>query len=41
MDFVDKLRAKPVVQKAEKFFPAIAFLAGFSWDSITLGQKID
>ena len=41
MDFIDKLRAKPAVQKAEKFFPAVAFLAGFSWDSITLGQKID
>ena len=41
MDFVEKLRAKPAVQKAEKFFPAVAFLAGFSWDSITLGQRID
>lgn len=41
MQFVDKLRAKPAVQKAEKFFPVVAFLAGFSWDSITLGQRID
>lgn len=41
MQFVDNLRAKPIVQKIEKFFPAIAFLGGFSWDSITLGQSID
>lgn len=41
MQFVDNLRAKPFVQKIEKFFPAIAFLGGFSWDSITLGQRID
>lgn len=41
MNFIDKLREKPAVQKAEKFFPAVSFLAGFSWDSITLGQRID
>ena len=41
MQLIDNLRQKPVVQKVEKFFPAIAFLAGFSWDSITLGQQID
>ena len=41
MQLVDNLRQKPLVQKVEKFFPAIAFLAGFSWDSITLGQHID
>ncbi len=41
MQLVDNLRQKPLVQKVEKFFPAIAFLAGFSWDSITLGQQID
>ena len=41
MQLIDNLRQKPVVQKVEKFFPAIAFLAGFSWDSITLGQHID
>ena len=40
MEFVDKLRAKPSVQKLEKFFPAIAFLGGFTWDSITLGQMV-
>lgn len=40
MEFVDKLRAKPSVQKIEKFFPAIAFLGGFTWDSITLGQMV-
>ena len=28
MNFIDKLREKPAVQKAEKFFPAVAFLAG-------------
>jgi hypothetical protein len=41
MQLIDNLRQKPLVQKAEKFFPAIAFLAGFSWDSITLGQRVD
>ncbi|MCQ2063114.1 MAG: DUF2914 domain-containing protein [Fibrobacter sp.] len=40
MKFVDDLRAKPFVKKAEKFFPAIAFLGGFGWDSITLGQMV-
>ena len=41
MQLIDNLRQKPAVQKAEKFFPAIAFLAGFSWDSVTLGQRVD
>ena len=41
MKFVDNLRQKPFVQKVEKFFPAIAFLGGFGWDSITLGRQID
>lgn len=41
MEFIDNLRAKPFVQKIEKFFPAIAFLGGFTWDSITLGMSID
>mgnify|MGYP002623956368 CR=1 FL=1 len=40
MEFVDKLREKPAVKKIEKFFPAIAFLGGFAWDSITLGQMV-
>ncbi|MCQ2055421.1 MAG: DUF2914 domain-containing protein [Fibrobacter sp.] len=40
MKLVDDLRAKPAVQKVEKFIPAIAFLGGFSWDSITLGQMV-
>ena len=40
MEFVNKLRDKPAVQKIEKFFPAIAFLGGFTWDSITLGQMV-
>lgn len=40
MEFVDKLREKPAVKKIEKFFPAIAFLGGFTWDSITLGQMV-
>ena len=40
MEFIDKLREKPAVQKIEKFFPAIAFLGGFTWDSITLGQMV-
>ncbi len=41
MKFVDNLRQKSFVQKVEKFFPAIAFLGGFGWDSITLGRQID
>lgn len=41
MKFVDDLRAKPFVQKIEKFIPAIAFLGGFGWDSITLGRSVD
>jgi len=41
MQFVDNLRSKPLVQKLEKFFPAIAFLGGFTWDSITLGREIE
>lgn len=40
MEFVNKLRDKPAVKKIEKFFPAIAFLGGFTWDSITLGQMV-
>lgn len=41
MEFVDNLRAKPAVQKIEKFIPAVAFLGGFAWDSITLGMSIN
>jgi len=41
MEFIDKVRNKPAVQKIMKFFPAIAFLGGFGWDSITLGMSID
>lgn len=40
MEFVNKMREKPAVQKIEKFAPAIAFLGGFAWDSITLGQMV-
>ena len=40
MDFLDRLRDKAAVQKAERFFPAIAFLGGFSWDSWTIGSKV-
>lgn len=40
MDFFYKLREKSAIQKAEKFFPAIAFLGGFSWDSMTIGSKV-
>ena len=41
MQFIDNLRNKPQVKKFEKFVPAIAFLGGFSWDSITLGRQIN
>ena len=37
---IEKLRSNPIVQRIERFFPAIAFLAGFGWDSITLGSKV-
>ena len=40
MEFLSKLREKSAVQKTEKFFPAIAFLGGFSWDSWTIGNKV-
>jgi hypothetical protein len=39
-EYIEQLRSKPIVQKLEKFFPAIAFLAGFGWDSITLGTMV-
>ena len=41
MKFVDNLREKPAVKKIEKFAPAIAFLGGFGWDSITLGRMVE
>lgn len=34
------MREKSAVQKIEKFIPAIAFLGGFSWDSMTIGHKV-
>ncbi len=40
MDFINHLREKSAVQKLEKFIPAIAFLGGFSWDSMTIGHKV-
>ena len=40
MDFLDRLRDKAAVRKAERFFPAFAFLGGFSWDSWTIGSKV-
>lgn len=40
MKFVDNLKEKPSVQRIMKFFPAIAFLGGFGWDSITLGRMV-
>ena len=40
MEFLNRLREKSAVQKVEKFFPAFAFLGGFSWDSMTIGSKV-
>jgi hypothetical protein len=40
MEFLNKLREKSAVKKTEKFFPAFAFLGGFSWDSMTIGSKV-
>ena len=40
MELINNLRQKVAFQKAEKFFPAIAFLGGFSWDSLTIGSKV-
>ena len=40
MEFLNRLREKSAVQKTEKFFPAFAFLGGFSWDSMTIGSKV-
>lgn len=41
MQFIDKFKEKPIVKKCEKFFPAVAFLAGFGWDSATLGAMVE
>lgn len=40
MELINKLREKSAVKKLEKFFPAIAFLGGFCWDSMTIGHKV-
>ncbi len=40
MEFLNRLREKSAVQKVERFFPAIAFLGGFSWDSWTIGSRV-
>ncbi|SHK68019.1 DUF2914 domain-containing protein [Fibrobacter sp. UWB12] len=40
MEFLNRLREKSAIQKTEKFFPAFAFLGGFSWDSMTIGSKV-
>ena len=40
MEFLNRMREKSAIQKAEKFFPAIAFMGGFSWDSMTIGSKV-
>ena len=40
MEFLNRLREKSAVKKMEKFFPAFAFLGGFSWDSMTIGSKV-
>lgn len=40
MEFLNKLQEKPSVKKIKKFIPAIAFLGGFAWDSITLGSMV-
>ena len=40
MELINKFRKNSVVQHAEKFFPAVAFLGGFSWDSMTIGHKV-
>lgn len=40
MEFLSKLREKSAVQRMKKFFPAVAFLGGFSWDSMTIGSKV-
>lgn len=40
MELLNKLQEKPSVKKIKKFIPAIAFLGGFAWDSITLGSMV-
>ncbi|MCF0216160.1 MAG: DUF2914 domain-containing protein [Fibrobacteraceae bacterium] len=39
-DKVTQVREKPLVKKIEKFAPAICFLGGFLWDSVTLGSMV-
>lgn len=41
MKIVDNIREKPFVKKVEKFIPAISFLGGFGWDSVTLGRMVE
>jgi hypothetical protein len=35
-----RLLDRPAVAKARRYFPAVAFVGGFLWDAITLGQAI-
>lgn len=35
------MKAKETFDQAKKFFPVIAFLGGFAWDSITLGRLVE
>lgn len=35
-----RLLDRPVVAKARRYFPAVAFVGGFLWDAITLGRAI-
>lgn len=34
------LLQNPMIQKMRKFFPAVAFFGGFTWDSVTLGKLV-
>jgi len=40
MNFANKVRATVLFKKTERFYPALAFLGGFSWDSITIGNMV-
>jgi hypothetical protein len=35
-----RLLEKPLVAKTRRYFPAVAFIGGFAWDAITLGNQI-
>lgn len=38
--FASRFLQKPLIAKTRRYFPAIAFICGFVWDAVTLGNQI-